>query len=250
MRKSLSILSCAACFAALLSSSPAGIPYNAQDQVRISVLMISMPEEKFVALLPDLLDKDKIEKAVPELLDAVKRKEIALEGYPIVVTKSGQRAVTDTVTEFSDPHMDEVPRVPNISAPNMDPGSPDSYIPNTGPVSFESRNFGVTFEVEPVISQDGRYIDLNVAPQDVELLGYETFVVPKLKDVATGNDADPHQPIFFCMKTTTTLTLRSGQHMLLAAHKKASSEATVEIFIISAEILKVGSPDTAPPSVR
>src|ERR1700677_2817393 len=84
------------------AAPPAQKPYP-PTMARVSVLMVSMPEEKLLTYLPDLLDKDKIEKVIPMLLEAVKRKEITLEGYPMVVTKSGQRAVMETNHEIEDP---------------------------------------------------------------------------------------------------------------------------------------------------
>jgi hypothetical protein len=68
--------------------------------IRADVLMLSMPEEKFLTIYPDLTDPGKIENAVAGLLDAVKRKEVVLEGCPMAVFKSGERASADTVMEW------------------------------------------------------------------------------------------------------------------------------------------------------
>ncbi len=145
MKQNPAIARVAALFFALLCAANA----NGQSQVpmlRVDVLMIAMPEEKYIALRPDLLDKEKIEKTVPLLLDAVKRKEMILEGCPMILTKSGQRAVSETTRGFRDD---------SIIVPL--PTTPPSW-------DSEMRNLGVTLEVEPLISQDGKSITLNLSP--------------------------------------------------------------------------------------
>ncbi|HWB57979.1 MAG TPA: hypothetical protein VG733_00740 [Chthoniobacteraceae bacterium] len=203
----------------------------APSQVRITVLMLTMPEEKFLGLLPDLNDKVKIEKVIPDLLDSAKRKEITLEGFPMVVTKSGQRAVMETGREIND---DEPPRIPKIySFPN---GGYTPVTPAT-PTYFETRQVGITLEVEPVIGPDGKLIDLNLAPQHVEGPVYKTVPVPKDKDIAGADGKDVHLQDFFTLKTTTSLALMSGQHVLLGVFKKEKPAGSVEIFILGAEII-------------
>ncbi len=113
MKKAVAIrLRAIACMAALLQ--PRALPGEDLPgrrppypyplyQVRIGVLMVSMPEEKYLALMPDLLDKAKIYKVVSAILDAVKRKEMVLEGYPFLVTKSAERAGIETNCEKSGP---------------------------------------------------------------------------------------------------------------------------------------------------
>jgi hypothetical protein len=244
----------AACFAALLATPfatadaadgaspvPGGLapPPGQHDtplNVRVGLLMLTMPEEKFLTLLPDLLDKEKIEKTVPQLLDAVKRKEITLEGYQIIVTKSGQRAVTETVLEYN---------AGQNSFPFFYPGYPYPGYPNPGyipvtpttPTSFEARNIGATLEVEPFIEPDGRHIGLNLSPQHVEFFGFADFFLDQKRDPFTGLKMDLHQPIFFTSKTTTSVTLVSGQHLLLAVHKKEKPAGMVEIFILDTKLV-------------
>lgn len=173
------------------------------------------------------------------MLDAVKRKEIMLEGCPLVVTKSGQRAVVETAIEYGD--INPLGPVTIHTIPKLTTfGSVPDYEPVTGgsPATFESRNIGVTLEVEPVVRANG-LIDLNVAPQHAELLGHDYFVIPAGKKEDSAFDG-PWQPVFYTMKTTASLTLRSGRHLLLAVHKKAKPAGAVEVFIIGAEILDGG----------
>ncbi len=240
------------------STTPSPAP---SVNIRIDLLMVSMPEDKFITLLPDLLDKEKIEKAVPDLLEAVKRKEMILEGYQIITTKSGQRAVAETVKEVrypTEPATHAAPpdapvqNAPDAAAavhnfqPAATPGgrSAAGYTPvdPTTPMDYETRNCGMTLEVEPVASPDGQSIDLNLAPQQVQLLGFlNTPGLAKNEDQNPKDDSRPvsvtQSPLFYTMKDTTSVTLHNGQHMLLGVHKTAQPEGNIEVFIIYGEIL-------------
>src|SRR6266852_7370842 len=48
----------------------------------------------------------------------------------------------------------------------------------TTPTKFDTRNTGVTLEVEPVVGADGAIIDLNLVPQVVEFEGLINYGSP------------------------------------------------------------------------
>jgi hypothetical protein len=191
--------------------------------IRVDVLMVAMPEEKFITLLPDLLDRDKIEKAIPGLLEAVKRKEIILEGYPFVVTKSGERAVIETVKEVHDP---------------------DHPLPWMGsmPGDIFTRNIGVTLEVEASPSDIPGIIEINLSPQHVEWLKPQS---PVQTGSGAGEPSKSDEPkpdghlLYFTMKTTTSVALQNGRHLLIGTHKMVKPQGYIEVMILHAEILPV-----------
>ncbi len=237
--------------------TPTSTPEPDPANIRIDVLIVSMPEDKFLTLLPDLLDKEKIEKAVPDLLDAVKRKEMILEGFPVITTKSGQRAVVETVKEVryatEEWPTDETSAADTSSGTDQSGSASPSPSPAATPapsasptptpaaeIDFETRNAGVTLEVEPVLSADKEFIDLNLASQHVQFLGFTNPLDAGKQTELLKEDAkktDMSQPLFHTMKDTTSVTLRSGQHLLLGVHKSPQPEGYVEIFIIHAEVL-------------
>ena len=53
-----------------------------------------------------------------------------------------------------------------------------SVVTPTTPTAFETRNTGVTLEVEPVVGPDGVTIDLNLVPQVVEFEGFINYGSP------------------------------------------------------------------------
>ena len=185
------------------------------------------------------------------------KKGIDLLSAPSVTTKSGQRAVIEVVVEFRYPTEFNPPQVPNINAAlvaggAVGAGGGTGYIAvtPTTPTAFETRNTGVTLEVEPVIGPDGETIDLNLAPQVVEFDGFVDYgtpiygpPIPKYSLVSAAQAAiiDPffptawegfpfisgygpptvvtgnsiNQPIFDTRKVTTSVSVWDGQTVIL-----------------------------------
>src|ERR1700674_3715727 len=166
------------------------------------------------------------------------KKGVDLLSAPRVTTKSGQRAVIEIVREFRYPTQFEPPHIPQTVgavrtdngglAGNLIPLGSGSTVPvtPTTPTAFETRNTGVTLEVEPVIGPDGVTIDLNLVPQVVEFEGFINYGSPILspsssfldtvanvirstpQNVITPNVIN--QPIFSTRKVTTSVSVWDG----------------------------------------
>ncbi|MEA3209539.1 MAG: ral secretion pathway protein [Chthoniobacter sp.] len=131
---------------------------------------------------------------------------------PRVTTHSQQRAVVEIIREFRYPTEYE-----------RKEGKPVT------PTAFETRNCGITLEVEAMLGEDGSTIDLKLAPQVVEFLGFISYPsgemmpvkrepgqsfndrlgAPKLPDKPYAPD-ETRQPIFSTRKTSTEVTIFSG----------------------------------------
>lgn len=182
---------------------------QAKWNVRVEVFMVALPEEKALALLPDLRDDAKIEAACTQLLDAVKRKEARLTGYPVVYSNDGQRARSATSAEKI---------------------YPTQYDDSASPTNFEKRNMGPELDVECRASANGEWIQLTVEIQRTELLQFEPYeVAPK-----EGRLPKVDQPLFFCAKDTQQLALHNGQRVLIGVHKLVKQEGDMELFILQA----------------
>lgn len=203
-------------------------PWN----VRVEVLMVSMPQDKALSLLPDLRDQNKAEAAFTQILNLISLKEATLLGYPMVVTGSGQRAVSEVTEEK---------RYPTEFGPLPAPGgskggkAPEQNLDVDAdislPTAFETRNLGVTLEVEATVSENGDWIALSVGPQRVALLGFDSYDAVKTQDGRVGK---VDQPRFFSTRTTTAVRLRNGQLCLLAVNKLPGAESQIELFILRA----------------
>jgi general secretion pathway protein D len=165
------------------------------------------------------------------------KKGIDLLSAPKITTKSGQRAVIEIVREFRYPTQFTEPKVPDIQGRGSSSSTTTTIaLPVVGPSTpsnFETRNTGVTLEVEPVVGPDGVTIDLNLVPQVVEfegfinygspirtvnpaLLGFSpTTLLGTTTQAITLTDNVINQPIFSTRKVTTNVSVWDGQTVVL-----------------------------------
>ncbi len=168
------------------------------------------------------------------------KKGVDLLSAPRVTTKSGQRAVIEIIREFRYPTEFDPPQIPQTFGNNNGGGtvllggaglnplasqSQSSFpVTPTTPTAFETRNTGVTLEVEPVIGPDNYTIDLNLVPQVVEFEGFINYGSPiqttstnalgqSITNVITPNIIN--QPIFSTRKVTTSVSVFDGQTVVL-----------------------------------
>ncbi|MEO5718882.1 MAG: Amuc_1098 family type IV pilus outer membrane protein, partial [Chthoniobacterales bacterium] len=183
------------------------------------------------------------------------KKGIDLLSAPRVTTKSGQRAVIEIVREFRYPTQFDPPKIPNSvgSIPVGGGGSGVTLdftstsagsvpVTPTTPTAFETRNTGVTLEVEPVVGPDGVTIDLNLVPQVVEFEGFinygspifapSTSVINQMTGGLINSPASVitpnviNQPIFNSRKVTTSVSVWDGQTVVLGGLMREDVQKT------------------------
>jgi len=156
------------------------------------------------------------------------RKGVDLMSAPSVVTRSGQRAKIEVIREFIYPIEYDPPEIPNqvggdtiVGGDDNDSGTFSTFpVTPATPTTFETRNVGVTVDVDPVIGPDGFTIDLNLSPEVVEFEGFINYGSPIQSAgvdgtgevatiVLTENRID--QPIFATRRVTTSVTIWDGQ---------------------------------------
>lgn len=103
------------------------------------------------------------------------KKGIDINASPSVTTKNGLKATVEVVKEFIYPTEFDPPQLPQGGGGGLNTGgSQTSQIATpTTPTAFEMRKTGVLVDVEPIISDDGRTVELTIAP---ELTDFEGFV--------------------------------------------------------------------------
>src|SRR5439155_437586 len=145
---------------------------------------------------------------------------------PMVTTKSGQRAVIEIVREFRYPTTFTQPQVPAIGSTTGNNTSLPVVVTPTTPQTFETRNTGVTLEVEPVVGPDGVTIDLNLVPQVVEFEGFINYGSPIFgvnPNLISGSTVPTvlltqnviNQPVFSTRKVTTNVSVWDGQTVVI-----------------------------------
>ncbi|MEN3371240.1 MAG: ral secretion pathway protein [Verrucomicrobiota bacterium] len=186
------------------------------------------------------------------------KKGIDLLSAPRVTTKSGQRAVIEIVREFRYPTQFQPPQIPQnfrgdtITDNGLSTGGRTSGafpVTPTTPTAFETRNTGVTLEVEPVVGPDGITIDLNLVPQVVEFEGFINYGSP-IQTTSTnflGQTSTViltpnviNQPIFSTRKVTTSVSVWDGQTVVLGGLMREDVQKTEDRTPILGDIPIVG----------
>lgn len=154
------------------------------------------------------------------------KKGVDLLSAPSVMARSGQRAKIEIIREFIYPTEYDPPEIPNqIGGGGGIGGGTVSFVPVTPatPTAFETRNTGITLEVDPVLGADEYTIDLNLAPEVVEfdgfinygtpIFGAASLVPPFTPSILTANRIV--MPVFNVRKVTTQVTIWDGQTVAL-----------------------------------
>jgi general secretion pathway protein D len=180
------------------------------------------------------------------------KKGVDLLSAPKVTTKSGQRAVIEIVREFRYPTTFTPPQVPSITGGTGGTGTVSiEVVTPTTPQTFETRNTGVTLEVEPVIGPDGVTIDLNLVPQVVEFEGFINYGSPIFgvnPNLVSGTTVPTvlltsnviNQPIFSTRKVTTSVSVWDGQTVVLGGLMREDVQKTEDKVPIIGDIPMVG----------
>lgn len=215
-----------------------------ERQIRIQVEWIEVDAETATELLrrpesksganyaPVSSNATPLRTKLQELIDDG---DAALIESTMVVARSGQRAKVESIHELIYPTV-------FIPAEMSHPADGKTVVVAPQPDKFETRNLGVTLEVDPVLGQDNRTIDLNLAPEIVYLTGYETWATHEGQDT----EMEIRTPNIFTVKTTTQITARDGECVLMSVNtprnlKTGMTDPERRIFtIVRADLEVVG----------
>ena len=136
-----------------------------------------------------------------------KKKEALIFETVIVHARSGQRAKVESIKEVIYPTEFDPAEV--STELELSDGAKGLVTPPI-PTAFETRNTGLSVEVDPVISADGKFIDLNMAPEIVKLLEIYPW-----ETEATGAKGSFPTPVFYTVKATTQVTMKNGSYCLI-----------------------------------
>ena len=184
------------------------------------------------------------------------KKGIDLLSAPSVTTKSGQRAIIEVIRELRYPSTYTPPQVPSISSSTSSVIGAATTVPvvvsPTTPSTWETRNTGVTLEVEPVVGGDATTIDLNLVPQVVEFEGFINYGSPifaigvnSTAGLSISNSIllTPNvinQPVFSTRKVTTSVSVYDGQTVVLGGLMREDVQKTEDKVPIIGDIPLVG----------
>lgn len=156
------------------------------------------------------------------------KKGVDLMTAPSVTAKSTQKATIEIIREFIYPTEYEPPELPNSTGSSFTGGGLDGLLGGGGgsfpvtpatPTAFDTRNTGVTLEIEPTIGQNEFVIELRFVPEIVEFEGFINYGSPiqspgtdalgnPVVSVITENRIE--MPVFSARRVNTQLTIYDG----------------------------------------
>lgn len=153
-----------------------------------------------------------------KLLAAIGKDSVRQEALLIVRAKSGQKAITENISEQIYPTEYDQAQTPNSISGSVtsNAGSKTESAPQLKPVdgirtpatpkAFETRNAGTTLDVEPTCSEDFINVDLRLVPEHVTMVGRSNW----------GQEFSTTQmPEFESQRINTAASVKMGQPFLL-----------------------------------
>ncbi|MGJ8657092.1 MAG: Amuc_1098 family type IV pilus outer membrane protein [Akkermansiaceae bacterium] len=175
---------------------------------------------------------------------------------PSIVSRSGERATIEIIREFIYPTEYEPPELPNSVGTTSsigggtDVGTSSSFpVTPATPTAFETRNTGVTLEVEPILGEDGYTIDLTFKPEIVEFEGFINYGSP-IQSAGTDALGNPitvtitenriEMPVFSTRRVNTSLTIYDGHTVAVGGLMRENVQIVEDKVPILGDIPLVG----------
>ena len=150
------------------------------------------------------------------------KKGIDLVSAPKVTTKSGSTAKIEIVREFRYPSQFDPPQLSAATGSTYAPVVPNS------PSAWDTKNTGITLEVEPTVGPDSYTIELRLAPRVIEFDGFINYGSPVYASVqystpllalpSTTFEATPNtmnQPVVSVREVETHVSVYDGQTVVM-----------------------------------
>ncbi|MCW0219705.1 MAG: hypothetical protein OJI67_15380, partial [Prosthecobacter sp.] len=155
------------------------------------------------------------------------KKGIDLVSQPSVITRSGQQASLEITREMLYPTEFDPPQIPtNFGTTIIDAVTgaivselPPAVVTPSTPTAFATRKTGAILNVEPVISEDGRTVDLTITPEFTDFTGFVNYGSP-IRTLYQGSFVELtenliFQPVFDTKKITTAVKIWDGATIVL-----------------------------------
>jgi hypothetical protein len=175
----------------------------------------SVPLEMAAALQRTQLDDAAL---YAKLTASLGKNEVKQETFVVLRARSGQKAMAEGIAEMIYPTEYEAAKIPNAAGEEKKKGEeakkadPVVIAKATGlatpalPTAFETKNTGFTIEIEPMLSEDRKFVDLRFVPEHVTLVGHSKW---------GQGISEAEMPEFECQRINTSATLRVGIPFLI-----------------------------------
>lgn len=156
-------------------------------------------------------------------------KGVDIAAVPSVLAKSGQKVSIEIAREFPYPTEFDPAQVPQsvgqytIGNTRISTGNNSAPVVPSTPTTFEVRKVGTLLEAEPVISDNGREVELSLTPEIVEFEGFIDYQsdidnriqLPDGSIQTVRVDNRVIQPIFRTNKVTTAVKVWDGATIVI-----------------------------------
>jgi hypothetical protein len=195
----------------LISCGIAGGTQERPRQIRVSLQFIEVPHSTLTEMLAG---HEKNGQALHDRTFALsKAGQAKLMETCMLVCRSGEKATLESIREEIYPTEYQPPGRPCGNPSNGRLASDPPINPAfRAPTAFETRNTGVTFEVEPLLESDGT-IDPRLSPEIVNRLRLETW----MEHVDQWGDGSIRMPIYESWRFNTSVSVAPGKFELITA---------------------------------
>jgi Flp pilus assembly secretin CpaC len=204
---------------------------------------VTLPQAQALPLIAKLRSQKPAEEAaaVAEIATLLEKGTAKLIAWPSVTTRSGQRANCEQVEELRYPRAFEsgtasIYLTDNEGAVTKQPSHVRGADIQPVATEFDTRNLGVSLEVEPTVSEVEITVPFKASHTllksiDRWAIEHEFTTEKKTEKIIQ------EQPRFTVYRADNIVFLKSGEHKLIGLFKTADPEPTMELFILGAEIL-------------
>jgi hypothetical protein len=199
-------------------------------QVQIQVEFIEMSHKALTKLLflanPDATNGTALRTKLQAMVETGEAEVLDTQ---VVVSKSGQRSINESIHEFIYPTEYEGPRLPSFSGSSgPSPLERASIITgeNAIPTAFATRNLGGSLVVEPAFGEGGRLVELQLVP---ELVWHTGNTIHLEKKDALGHVSKVEMPDIYAIRLDTTVTCVAGQYLMASVLSPKNANGEVDM---------------------
>ncbi len=199
--------------------------------------MVTVPQKTMLSLVADFRDDTKAAAAWDRVQQLVAGGEATLVAAFAPRGAQSQSLVSESVEELRYPTEFVPPNLPD-KMPETDAAAALKAWPVVGitPTAFVVQKVGQMVKLTAGVSEDGRWIDVEAAPQDVRFLEWVKFDAGEL---ANGDHLTVQQPKFHFMTDTLNLRMKNGEKILAGVHKVPGGGGSYELFLLEVSARRV-----------
>ncbi|MFT5905364.1 MAG: hypothetical protein ACI9E1_000961 [Cryomorphaceae bacterium] len=235
---------CLGAFSALsqAKTAPAGKNVLAKKppQVHLYTEFIEISSLEFAGLMSATSNDSDHTTMRNKLLKQVKDGKATLVASNSIICRSGERCTSESIREYIYPTEYQPPSLPGNGLPGWNKTKPSVVDFPPLATAFETRNLGLTVEIEPIIGEDRKTIELTFKPELIKHVGDEVFLDWNTPKVASKSK----MPTFYTLRINTSLTISDGQFVLASAltpELDGKPDHTKKVLVfVKATVLKLG----------